>query len=33
MVSISLSLRFHDMMPIVQAETAFVAAYSPKWCW
>ena len=30
MVSISLSLRFHDMMPIVQGRTASIAACRPE---
>ncbi len=30
MVSISLSVRFHDMMPIVKGRAAFVTRYRPK---
>lgn len=30
MVSISLSVRFHDMMPIVKGRAAFVTRYRPN---
>jgi hypothetical protein len=33
MVSISLSVRFHDMMPIAQGRMACIAAQLPECCW